>query len=336
MRLGLNRWDWRTPAAFAAQTSEAEHLGFDCAFLPVNPLGAPDPYVNMAVAIQATERMVFGPLLESPVLRPAALAAGSIATVDALGPGRTMLTYGVGDTAVRWLNRRPARMAELEEAAVQARAYLAGERLDVGAQAPAWLRHARPVPVWIAAGGPKTLRMAGRVADGVFIRVGTHPANLRRAVDAIQSGAVEAGRDPGDVGIAVIVHTVTDQDPEHIRAVSRSMAAGYYEYSPTLFDAPGFEWNGPDIHELQDQVWPDFHHARDLVAAGALVDFLPDEVAASFSFHGSQADVADQLRSVVAAVPEVDIVVPHPVPMPAFDGIIDYVRWFGQGVAGVR
>src|SRR5258708_27261029 len=57
------------------------------------------------------------------------------------------------------------------------RALLDGHAVDVGAREPARLPHHRPVPIWIAAGGPRTLRMAGGVADGVFIRVGTHPAN---------------------------------------------------------------------------------------------------------------------------------------------------------------
>ncbi|MDH3681546.1 MAG: LLM class flavin-dependent oxidoreductase [Acidimicrobiia bacterium] len=329
---GLNRWDWRTPSAFAVEVARAEEAGFSHAFLPVNPLAVPDPYVFLAAGAAATERMVFGPLLETPVLRPPAVAAGSIATIDAIAPGRAMLTYGVGDTAVRWLGRRPATVAELEAACRDARRYLAGDAIDVGAAAPARLRHARPVPVWLAAGGPRTLRMAGRVADGVFIRVGTHPANLRVAVDAVRAGAVEAGRSLDDVDVAVIVHTASTEDPAEIRALARAMAAGFYEYSPALFDQAGFEWNGPDIEELKTQIWPDFHHAADLVAAGRLVDFLPDDVARSFSFCGSTGEIAEQLTAVLDAVPEASIVVPHPIPTPRFGHALDHVTWFSEGV----
>ncbi len=332
MQIGLNRWDWRSPASFAAEVAEAEAIGLSHAFLPVNPLGIGDPYVLLAAAAGATSSVTLGPLLETPMLRPPPVAASSIATVDGLAPGRTLLTYGVGDTAVRWLGRRPARVAELEAACVEARALLAGDRLDVGAAEPAWLRHARPVPVWLAAGGPRTLRMAGRVADGVFLRVGTHPANLRAAVEAIRAGAAEAGRTMDDLDLAVIVHTARTQDPDEIRAIARAMAAGFYEYSPALFDQAQLEWSGPDIETLKAKVWPDFHHARDLVQAGQLVDFLDDEVAASFSFAGSPAEIADQLRAVVEAVPDVSLVVPHPVPTPRFGTSVDYVRWIFDDV----
>lgn len=333
MNYGLNRWDWRSPTAFADEVRTAESLGFSHAFLPVNPLGIADPYVLFAAGASTTQRMVFGPLLETPVLRHPAVAAGSIATVDAVAPGRTMLTYGIGDTAVRWLGKRPATVAELEAACCDARSLLAGDRLEVGAPQPAWLRHARSVPVWLAAGGPRTLRMAGGVADGVFIRVGTHPANLRRAVELIRAGAEEAGRDADGVGLGVIVHTATTQDPAEIRAMSRAMAAGFYEYSPALFTQAGFEWNGPDIEILKAKIWPDFHHAADLVEAGELVGFLPDDVADSFSFCGSPGEIAERLSGVLAVVPETSIVVPHPIPTPRFGTSIDFVRWFAEEVA---
>ncbi|MCC6435827.1 MAG: LLM class flavin-dependent oxidoreductase [Acidimicrobiales bacterium] len=328
--LGLNRWDWRTAASFADGVVEAEALGIGHAFLPVNPLAVGDPYVFMAAAAARTRTIGLAPLLETPALRPAAVAAGSIATVDEVSGGRAMLVYGIGDTAVRWLGLRPATVAQLERATADARALLAGGRLEVGAAAPAWLRHARPVPVWVAAGGPRTLRMAGRVADGVFLRVGTHPTNLRTAIDQVHAGAAEAGRDPGEVGIGLIVHTVRSQAPAEVRAITRSMAAGFYEYSPALYTQAGLEWRGTPVEELKRRIWPDFHHADDLVAAGALVDFLDDEVAASFSFSGTTDDVAAQLRAALAAVPEASIVVPHPVPLPDPEELRAYTRWLGE------
>lgn len=329
VQIGLNRWDFRSVERFAASVAAAEAAGVDWAFTPVNPLALPDPYVLLTAAAAATSTIGLGPLLETPALRPAPIAAGSIATLAAVSGGRAMLTYGVGDTAVRWMGLRPSRLAELEAATTLTRALLAHGDVDVGAAAPARLRHGAGAPVWVAASGPKSLRLAGRAADGVFLRVGTHPANVRHAVAQVRAGAAEAGRDPADVALGLIVHTCRSQDPGEVRAITRAMAAGFYEYAPALFDPPGFTWNGPPIEDLKARVWPDFHHAADLVAAGQVVDFLPDDVAASFCFHGTQADVADQLRAILAAVPELSIVVPHPVPAPRADEVGDYARWIG-------
>jgi 5,10-methylenetetrahydromethanopterin reductase len=174
--------------------------------------------------------------------------------------------------------------------------------------------------VWIAAGGPRTLRMAGGVADGVYVRVGTHPANLGQAVDAIRAGAIAAGRDPDTVPVGAIFHTVLVDEPERALAMGKSMATGYYEYSPSLFSAPGLRWPGPSPEALKRQhgVWPDFHHAPDLVASGRVVDFLPPAAADAFCLRGGPADVARQLVDAIGAAPvPLAHVVLHPIPNPA-------------------
>jgi 5,10-methylenetetrahydromethanopterin reductase len=176
-----------------------------------------------------------------------------------------------------------------------------------------------PVPVWIAAGGPRTLRMAGGVADGVFIRVGTHPANIATAVSAIRAGAVEAGRDPDAVKLGAIFHTVLVDEPARALTMARSLAAGYYEYSPALFDPPALRWTGPDPERLKHDrgVWPDFHHAPDLEASGKVVDFLPVEAADAFSLRGGTGELAERLLGALRAAPATfDHVVLHPIPDP--------------------
>jgi 5,10-methylenetetrahydromethanopterin reductase len=234
-------------------------------------------------------------------------------------------------------------VAELESATADVKALLLGEQLDVGAARPAYLRlsmaeHGRDVPVWVACSGPRTLRAAGRVADGVFLRVGVHPANLRAAVDAVRAGAADVGRPPDEVRIGLVVHTCWSGDRAQMAATGRAMAAGFYEYAPALFEQAGFDWPGepPEDLKRRHDLWPDFHHAADLVAAGGIVDFLPDEVATSFAFVGSPADVADQVDAICREVPEVEIIVPHPVPMPLGRSLGDhhqrYLDWLAAGV----
>jgi 5,10-methylenetetrahydromethanopterin reductase len=318
-RFGLNRFDSRSVDAFAADVRRAEQLGWDAALQPDSQLRRRDTYVLLAAAARATTRITLGPLLANPMNRHPTVTASSIATVDELAPGRTLLGWGVGDTAVRLAGLRPARVAELEASTRLMRALLDGEAVEVGAAQPARLPHHRPVPIWIAAGGPRTLRMAGGVADGVFIRVGTHPANIGRAVEQIRAGAAAAGRDPAGVRVAAVFHTVLVDDPARALTMGKSMAAGYYEYSPTLFDAPGLAWDGPDPETLKHErgVWPDFHHALDLEASGRVVDFLPAAAADAFCLHGDPAAIAEQLLAVIGASPAAfDYIVLHPIPNP--------------------
>jgi hypothetical protein len=101
--------------------------------------------------------------------------------------------------------------------------------------------------------------------------------------------------------------------------MAKSMAAGYYEYSPALFEPPGLEWTGADPEALKHdrKIWPDFHHAPDLEASGRAVDFLPTEAADAFALRGGPAEIAKQLVGVLRSSPaEFDYVVLHPVPNP--------------------
>lgn len=319
-RFGLNRFDARSVAAFVADVWRAEALGWDAAWLPDSQLRRRDTYVMLAAAAQATRRITLGTLLANPVNRHPTVTASSIATIDELAPGRTVLGWGIGDTAVRLAGLKPARVAELEASTRLMRALLDGREVEVGAARPAWLPHHRPVPIWIAAGGPRTLRMAGAVADGVFIRVGTHRANIAKSIEAIRAGAAEAGRDPAAVKLGAVFHTLLVDDPAEALLMGKSMAAGYYEYSPMLFDPPRLAWSGPDPETLKrdHKVWPDFHHAVDLLASGRVVDFLPPAAADAFCLRGRPADVVAQLVDVVRAAPApFEHVVLHPIPNPA-------------------
>ena len=319
-RFGLNRFDARSVDAFAADVRRAEALGWDAAFQPDSQLRRRDTYVLMAAAARVTDRILLATLLSNPVNRHPTVTASSIATVDELAPGRTLLGWGVGDTAVRLAGLRPARVHELEASTRLMRALLDGKDVEVGAARPARLPHHRPVPIWIAAGGPRTLRMAGGVADGVFIRVGTHKANIAKSIEAIRAGAAEAGRDPAAVKLGAVFHTVLVDDPTEALIMGKSMAAGYYEYSPMLFEPPGLAWSGPDPEKLKhdQKVWPDFHHAVDLLASGRVVDFLPTAAADAFSLHGKPADIVAQLVAVLRSAPApFEYVVLHPIPNPA-------------------
>jgi 5,10-methylenetetrahydromethanopterin reductase len=318
-QFGLNRFDARSVDAFAADVRRVEALGWDAAWQPDSQLRRRDTYVLLAAAARATERITLGTLLANPINRHPTVTASSIATIDELAPGRVVLGWGVGDTAVRLAGLRPARVKELEESTRLMRALLDGEPVEVGAHRPAHLPHHRPVPIWIAAGGSRTLRMAGGVADGVFLRVGTHRANIAHSIELIRAGAVEAGRAPDRVRLGIIFHTVFVDDPARALAMAKSMAAGYYEYSPRLFDPPGLTWTGPDPEQLKrdTQVWPDFHHAPDLEASGRAVAFLSTEAADAFALRGGPGEIVKQLVDVLAAAPAAfDHVVLHPIPNP--------------------
>ena len=321
-RFGINRQDAESAQRFADDVARIESLGWDCAWLPDSQLRRRDTYVLLAAAAQATESIQIGTLIVNPVTRHPSVTASSIATIDEMAPGRVALGIGAGDTAVRLSGLRPARVAEMEDAIVLMRRLLAGEEVEVGAERPSYLPFHRPVPIWLTAGGPRTLEMGGRVADGVFMRVGTHQATIADTVRRIRQGAEDAGRDPLSIPLGIIFHTVLVDDPEEALTMGKAMAAGYYEYSPMLFNPSGLTWNGPDPEVLKHErgVWPDFHHDPDLLKAGRAVDFLSKAHADAFCLRGTADAIAAQVVGVLSEAAsngiEFEHVVLHPIPNP--------------------
>ena len=113
VRFGLNRWNFSSASSFALDVKQGEELGWDLALIPSSPLLVPDPYVMLAFAARGSDRITLGPLIENPVMRHPAVLASSIATVDAIAGGRTLLGLGAGDTAVRLMGKHPAKVVEL-------------------------------------------------------------------------------------------------------------------------------------------------------------------------------------------------------------------------------
>ena len=160
-QFGLNRFDLGSVERFVADVRKAEELGWDIAFTVDSQLGARDPYILLTLAAQETTRVRLGTLLTNPVTHHPTVTASAFATLDEVSAGRAFLVIGIGDTAVEHSGLEPATVRRLRESTADIRTLLRGGSLDVGRPEPARLRHARPVPVWVAAAGPRALAAAG-------------------------------------------------------------------------------------------------------------------------------------------------------------------------------
>src|SRR5581483_9682896 len=229
LSFGTNRFHFLDPHRLIQSCKETEAAGFDHLWFPDSQLHAGDVFVNLLTAAQNTERAHVGTLIVNPVTRHPSVLAASIAAVDRYAPGRVMLGVGAGDTAVLQVGLRPARLAGMERAVTIVRTLLAGAAVELGWSRPSRLDQPRAVPVIVAGGGPKMLRMAGRRADGVVMRVGTDPELIEWAHAEFCAGAREAGHDPASLFVALHFHTVRTDDTALAAARGRVMAAGYYE-----------------------------------------------------------------------------------------------------------
>ena len=83
----------------------------------------------------------------------------------------------------------------------------------------------RPVPIWFASTGPRSLELGGRIADGVLFQVGSHPDLVRYGLRRIEAGARAAERAPGEVRHLVRLACSVDKDRDRARADARGYVA---------------------------------------------------------------------------------------------------------------
>jgi alkanesulfonate monooxygenase SsuD/methylene tetrahydromethanopterin reductase-like flavin-dependent oxidoreductase (luciferase family) len=158
----------------------AEQHGFATAGFVDSPLLVADPFVCMALAAQATQRMRVGTMLAIPGLRRAPTNAAAIATVNRLAPGRVFLGLGSGFTGRAVFGLPRVSAAVLRDHALECRALLDGSEVRHRwgrFEAPIRFRHVEGrhidfdhrIPVYVAADGPKALAVAGQSADGLIV-----------------------------------------------------------------------------------------------------------------------------------------------------------------------
>ncbi len=148
-----------------------------------------------------TSTALVGPWATNPVTRHPSVTAGAAATLAELTGGRAYLGISTGDAAVYNIGRKPATLARLE-------AYIQTVRslLETGTGEwegrTAYLDYAHPpVPIAMPASGQRALRLAGRVADIVWVCTGFEPEAIATAREQLSLGAAEAGRSLDDLDI---------------------------------------------------------------------------------------------------------------------------------------
>src|SRR5262249_20855581 len=115
------------------------------------------------------------------------------ATLGGLAPGRTVLAIGRGDSAAYNVGLKPVTLAQLAEYAQTIRRLLAegGAEYRGATSRFSWSRAS--VPIFLAASGPKTLRLAGEIADGLVVRTGSAPGIVRASLAQGRHGGRAAG-----------------------------------------------------------------------------------------------------------------------------------------------
>jgi probable F420-dependent oxidoreductase len=175
-------------AAITELARAAEDGGFDAVYVTEHPFPdarwldtgghhALDPFVALSFAAAVTERVRLQTNLVVLAYRNPFLAAKSIASLDVLSGGRTIIGIGAGylEGEFRALGVDPARRNELTDESIRAMtAAWAGEQMRYdgeGFTAAGNLMLPRPVqtprpPLWIGGNSRRAMRRVAELADG--------------------------------------------------------------------------------------------------------------------------------------------------------------------------
>jgi alkanesulfonate monooxygenase SsuD/methylene tetrahydromethanopterin reductase-like flavin-dependent oxidoreductase (luciferase family) len=206
---------------FAEIARAGERLGYAAVFLP--EISGRDALAALAALAGETRELMLGTGVVPIRSRTTILTAMAAATVHERSGGRLVLGIGTGD-----LGRGALDVLRGEVHAL--RALFAGERIEhEGGKVGLGLDPGSRVPVWISALGPRAMRLAGEVADGLVLNW-CPPERVAFARERVREGAEGAGRDPAAVTVAVYVRACIEQEERAALPALREAAGQYASY----------------------------------------------------------------------------------------------------------
>ncbi len=220
----------------AAFVREAERLGATSVW--VAEAWGQDALTPLAYLAPQTERIALGSAIAQLGARSPAMLAMSAMSLQLLSGGRFRLGVGTSGPQVMegWHGVRFGKpLAATRETIEVIRAVTAGQRLSLDGEvyqlplpggpgrALRSMLPPTPVPIYVAALGPRNLELTGQLADG-WIGNAFMPEHSAVFLDRLAAGAAAAGRRVCDLDLVIPVSVEFTDDAD---AAARRHARGY-------------------------------------------------------------------------------------------------------------
>ena len=242
----------RTIQETVSRAQRAEALGFEAIFLADSQMNNVDPFQALALCAVNTKHIRLGTAVTNMVYRDPTITANSFATLNEISQGRAIIGMGTGDGPVYSLGRTATKLADFEKGLGLISDLLHDRGLDVPASherggGNVRLRAGkRPVPLYISAEGPKTLRIVGRICDGVILGTGFDQQVTDWARRQIAAGAKESSRALDEIDLMpagmIAVHEDGGVARQKVRA--RMANRAHHNFRFTMETVPEGEASG--------------------------------------------------------------------------------------------
>jgi coenzyme F420-dependent glucose-6-phosphate dehydrogenase len=177
----------------------------------------------LAAAAERTRSAKVGTMVTAPTLRyNPAVVAQAFASLEWVYPGRVFFGAGVGEAlnetpvGVKWPGPRE-RIERLDEALGVMRMLWSREFVSFSgkyyslSKANLYTKPRAPIPIYVAAGGPRTAELAGRRGDGMVVLPAALQKHGKVLFERFKEGAKAEGKDPTGT-MATLLNASYDED----------------------------------------------------------------------------------------------------------------------------
>ena len=281
-------------------TRQAESAGFTYGWIFDSHVIWMEPFPLLTLMAANTKKMRLGPCVTNPAVREVTVASSLFATLNVASHSRMVIGIGRGDSSRRVLGKKPTTLKNLEDFVKTFRELNAGRSVDhegVSTKFP-WANAGVP-PVWVAGYGPKALRTAGRIGDGVILQF-ADPDLISWCLGFVREGAKEAGRDPAKIEVMAAAPVWVSDDLKTARDRVRWFPALVSNHVLDLISKYKPEELPPSLTSfVQNRGKYDYLHHCEVGSDNA--DFVSDEVIDRFCLVGpieQHRKKLDALRNV--------------------------------------
>lgn len=240
MEISTQFWPWySTPQILEYARLAVESYPYDYVWL-CDEYQYEDTITMLALMANELDTSV-GPLVTFPWRNPLDLAQRFSTISKVTRPGRQVAcSIGIGGTVqIQVMGENQITVAMFEESVRLLKSQLRGEAAELGefpklverfkynpnTKAKLYFPPEENVPVYVAAGGPRTCGVAGRHGDGVVLSQlvartslpGVKSGLINEALGWVDDGARAAGRDPGEVKKIYAGHISVSRDGKAAR-----------------------------------------------------------------------------------------------------------------------
>ena len=291
------------PARARRLVKQAEAGGFTYCWYYDSHILWRECYPALAMCMEHTTTMRFGPCVTNPLARDLSLTASLFGSLAQQSGGRIDMGLGRGDSSVRVMGKKPATLARLTEFTQKVKALIRGEEVAYeGCVDPVQFPWADgyELPVWIAAYGPKALAVAGEIGDGVILQI-ADPFLCKWFTDQAIRGGEAAGKDMSNFKVMVAAPAYFG-DREECIAKTKWFPAMVGNHVADIVEKYGTE-SGlvPDSLTSYIKNRRGYDYSKHGQSDNPYLEFITPEIVESFCVLGDADEHIAKLRELEAA-----------------------------------